>query len=799
MKTEGYLKKILDKVEIQLRKHKKLIVSVFAALCLLYIFCLPKELFKEDVSSILNDSSGKLLGARIAKDGQWRFPYSDDIPEKFKTCIIEFEDRRFEKHWGVDPWGIARAIEQNIRNGEVVSGGSTLTMQTIRMSRGLRKRNVLNKIIEAIMATRMEWSYSKHEILSLYSSNAPFGGNVVGLEAASWRYYAKPSSLLSWGEAATLAVLPNSPSLIHPGRNRMALRNKRDRLLDRLLEQGKLDSISWELAKEEPLPEKPYALPQVAPHLHDYLLSSKQNTPTYNTTIDRNYHTQTQQALTRNQARLAANGIHNACAIIIEVETGNVVSYVGNMPDLSKEHAPSVDIIKANRSTGSILKPILYASMLNEGQITPRALMPDIPTQMGSYRPLNYYETYDGAIGADKAVVRSLNVPTIRMLQKFGLQKFKNKLEKMGMTSLTKPASHYGLTLVVGGSEGKLLEITNMYAGMARTVNHFGGNSGKYSSDDFREPNFLHLSKEEKKTKLLEQAPILNASSIWQTFNAIQQVERPTEEGNWEQFNSSKRIAWKTGTSYGFRDAWAVGVTPKYAVGVWVGNADGEGRPNLVGVKAAAPILFDIFNFLPHSEWFEQPYDEMEQAGICKSSGFLASSNCEEIVRQTIPSSCMNASTCPYHILIQVNQDEQRVNVQCEDMDNIRQKSWFVLPPLQELYYKRKNPSYSKLPPFKEGCSNQSDSHKKMELIYPKRNAKIYIPIERSGEKGKTIFRATHREGDAILYWHLNDVFIGETETFHEVAVNPEIGKHTLYIVDGSGNRIQEDFEILGK
>ena len=249
--------------------HRKKTLVALGLFLLWYAFCLPRPLFDTPTSMVLEDQNGQLLGARIAQDGQWRFPAADSLPEKFVQALLEFEDRRFYRHWGIDPKSIARAIVQNVKNREVVSGGSTISMQVLRMARGRKRRTIPQKLIEMVMATRLELGYSKDKILQTYATNAPFGGNVVGLETASWRYFGKKPQLLSWAEAAMLAVLPNSPALIHPSRNRQALLDKRNRLLHRLLVHGNIDSLSYELAQEEELPDKPLPLPRLAPHLLD--------------------------------------------------------------------------------------------------------------------------------------------------------------------------------------------------------------------------------------------------------------------------------------------------------------------------------------------------------------------------------------------------------------------------------------------------------------------------------------------------------------------------------------------------
>lgn len=769
-----------------------------------YWFCLPTPLYDDPTSMVLEDKDGNLLGARIAADGQWRFPQNDTVPEKFAKAIIEFEDRRFYSHPGVDPIGIGRAIKQNIANKKIVSGGSTISMQVIRMARKGKSRDLFQKVIELIMATRLELKYSKDEILSFYASNAPFGGNVVGLDAASWRYYGKNPKYLSWSEAATLAVLPNSPGLIYPGRNRQALFEKRNRLLDRLFENGDMDQTTCELAKEETLPEKPLRLPRLAPHLMDraYLehFRGKDNKRTRMTsTIDRDLQASVTRILNHHKNHLKENHIYNMAAIVVEVETGNIIAYAGNVAS-GKAHHEQVDVIKAPRSTGSILKPFLYAMMLNEGKILPNSLISDVPTRMRGYNPKNFYETYDGVVSAKKAISRSLNVPLVLMLSDYGLEKFHFGLQKLGFSTINKSPEHYGLTLVLGGAEAKLEDITNAYTGMARTLNHFYGYNGKYSFLDFRPLNY-ELNKPSvkiRKEQLSLEPNVLSAASIYQTFEAMTAVERPNSEGDWQQFRSSTRIAWKTGTSYGFRDAWAVGVTPKYAVGVWVGNADGEGRPGLVGVLAAAPILFDVFDQLDNPGWFSQPVDEMIRIPVCKQSGYRPLPHCETDTAWIYKNGVL-ASACEFHQIIHLDQSKKwRVNSECEIPTSMVHEAWLVLPPLEEYYFKSKNPNYKILPPFRADCDAlNTQSASPMQMIYPKHRARIYVPVDLDGKLSRTVFKIAHRTPETIVFWHLDNEYLGSTQHFHHMELQPSSGKHLLTLVDEHGNALERSFEIL--
>ncbi|MGZ4158553.1 MAG: penicillin-binding protein 1C, partial [Bacteroidia bacterium] len=744
---------------------------------------MPSPLFSSKTSTIIEDSDGNLLSARIAEDGQWRFPQNRNLPAKFVASIIQFEDRSFFFHPGINPKSIARAIIQNIKEKKIISGGSTITMQVIRLARKGKDRTIFEKAIELILALRLELTYSKSEILSLYASNAPFGTNIVGIDAASWRYFGRDAQKLSWAEAATLAVLPNAPSLIYPGKNQEHLRAKRNRLLDQLFKAKIITSEICELSKKEPLPGKPHAIPQIAPHLLQRAAQEGYEGKRIFSTIDGHLQECVNNIIENHHKILKANEIHNACAIVLDVATGNVLAYVGNTDNTGKpEYQSDVDIINAPRSTGSILKPFLFASMLNDGDLLPTTLIPDIPTQIAGYAPQNYNQTFDGAVPAKRALARSLNIPAVRMLQNYGIEKFNYNLKKIGMTTLTFSPDHYGLSVILGGAEGKLWDITGMYASMARTLNHYTTYNGKYDKSDFHPPQYSNQDAKNKKPELSDNS-YFDAASIYLTFEAMVEVSRPDEDASWRQYTSASKVAWKTGTSFGYRDGWAIGVTPKYVVGVWVGNADGEGRPGLVGIQTAAPILFDIFSLLKPGKWFSQPFDEMEKVAICHKSGCRATEICEPIDTMWIQKNGLRSEPCKYHRMIHLDESEKyRVNSNCEDVSKMHHVSWFVLPPSIEYYYKSKNPTYKELPPLRSDC--ETSGLNSMEIIYPKQFSKIYVPVELDGTVGKTIFQVAHRKANAIIYWHLDGAYIGSTQNIHQMGLSPDEGIHTLTLVD---------------
>jgi penicillin-binding protein 1C len=433
----------------------------------------------------------------------------------------------------------------------IVSGGSTITMQTIRLFRKPKARTLWEKTVEIILATRLELKYSKDEILSLYLSHAPYGGNIVGIETAAWRYFGTSSHQLSWAEAATLAVLPNSPALVHPGRNRQILLQKRNRLLRKLLNYGWIDSTTCALSLAEQIPEEPNPIPQMAPHLLDRFCRMA-NGQVSKTTIRAPLQQKVTEVVELNHAKLALNEIHNAAALVIEVETGNVLAYVGNCGNKGEKlHNNEVDIIVSPRSTGSLLKPLLFAALLNEGKILPGSLVPDIPMNLSGFSPLNFDGQFEGVVKASQALSKSLNVPLVCMLQEYGIERYHHLLRSLGMRTLKFGAEHYGLALILGGAEGDLEEMTNIYASLARVLNHYC-QSGLYYSIDYRSPNYF--SNYPPKARSANREPdIFYASAIYYPFKAMEEVNRPDEEIGWKQFGSSRRIAWKTGTSFGYK------------------------------------------------------------------------------------------------------------------------------------------------------------------------------------------------------------------------------------------------------
>lgn len=770
--------------------------ALFLAAMALFLL-VPSPHFDRPCSTVVLDRHGDLLSASIAQDEQWRFPEIASVPDKYQKAALTFEDHRFFYHPGIDPLALVRAARDNLRHGRVVSGASTITMQVVRLSRPDQPRTVTEKIIEMLLALRLELAASKKDILKLYASHAPYGGNVVGLEAAAWRYFASAPHDLSWAETSMLAVLPNSPSLIHPGRNRRLLLAKRNGLLLSLYQKGIIDSLTCSLAIQEPLPEKPRPLPMSAPHL----LQRCQSLPgqaqnRFHTTVDAALQRRVRDIIGRHHQRLVGNDIHNAAALVLDSKSAEVLAYIGNVDDpVDSLKGHFVDVVTAPRSTGSILKPFLYAAMLETGELLPTALVPDTPIQIGGFAPQNFTRTYEGAVPACKALAYSLNVPAVRMLADYGVHRFYGLLQQLGMTTLSRPAHEYGLSLILGGAEGSLWDLTALYAGLAQSLLP---EAPETLQKAFRKPFYLQT---EKNSPAKRPDPPLSAASCWLTVQAMLEVTRPEEDRAWREFYSSQKIAWKTGTSFGFRDGWAIGVTPQYTAGVWVGNADGEGRPGLTGLSTAAPILFDIFNALECSAWFEPPEEQLYEIPVCSKSGFRAGPYCATTRVIKAPQAGLSFATCPYcHLVFCDSTHTWRVHSDCELIAGMMPVPWFTLPPAMEWFYRKKHPDYQLLPPFRQDCyaalAMQPGS---MSLIRHLSNRSVYVPIELDGSTGQIVFHAAHRDPDISIYWHLDETYIARTHGIHQLAISPSSGEHLLTLVDEHGEHLQHTFTVLEK
>jgi penicillin-binding protein 1C len=360
------------------------------------------------------------------------------------------------------------------------------------------------------------------------------------------------------------------------------------------------------------------------------------------------------------------------------------------------------------------------------------------------------------------------------------------------MSTLTRPPGHYGLALILGGAETTLWELAGMYASMARIAVNFQENDGLYNLRPFQPLIWKSGEKPDEGPETTQ--PLLKAGPVWLTLEALQSVTRPDEETGWETFADIRKIAWKTGTSFGFRDGWALGVTPDFVVAVWTGNADGEGRPGLTGTATAAPLMFEIFGLLPYSQAFAPPSDELVKTAFCRQSGYLPSPNCTDLDTLMVPG-VVQIGQCPYHQVVHLDKEgRNRVNSECYPVSEMKSESWFVLPPVQEYFYVRRHPGYTPLPPFRPDCQGVGLP---MELIYPREMNRLFIPRQLDGTPGEALFELAHRHPPTEVYWFIDQEFAGSTQNYHQLSLRPSPGWHTLTVTDQNGYQLQKRFLVV--
>jgi penicillin-binding protein 1C len=779
-----------------------------------FLLLLPRPLFPDVYSTALHDRRGALLGAFTARDGQWRIAPGDSVPERFSRCVQAAEDSRFRFHPGIDLFAVARAIRVNFRHNRRVQGGSTITQQVARLSRrawGFHgHRGFAEKALEALWALRLEATWSKREILAQWAAHAPFGGNVVGLEAAAWRWYGKAPESLSWGEAASLAALPNSPARLGSVAGQAPLRARRDWILLRLLQSGQIDSMEWSLARSEPLPGAARPLPSRAPHLAE-LVRAQGPGLDWRSEIDGTVQDDIGRLAADQVRDLRGIGAHSLSVIAVELVPGHapaVRAWIGDAAAHDGVSAP-VDMVLAPRSTGSTLKPFLYALALDRGHILPAQWLPDVPARWGDFRPRNSDGAFSGMVPADQALARSLNVPWARVLEEMGPASLLDLLRRSGARHLFRGADAYGVPLVLGGGELCLAELAGLYAML--------GNRGTSSPLDLAHSGkrFLHVpgpgeDREAPSLKAAHEAflaafgeegrteQILSPEASWLALEALRKPGRIDEEESWKAFSGGRPLAWKTGTSWGQRDAWAIGVSPRWVVGVWAGNPGGEGRPGLWGSHAAAPLLFRLFPLLPDSgssRWFERPA-HLQAVGICPETGWRRSALCPPGSFAWAPAAGLAAPLDKWHREVHLDSSGlYQVDGNCEPAHRQVVKSWLVLPPAADAYLREAHPDLvPRLPPFRSDCREPEGSDA-IDILVPENGARLTLPVDLDGQRQRVVVELRHRRSLPVRCF-LDGTDLGLSTLTPVWAVQPKPGTHELLCEDAQGVRAASRFSV---
>lgn len=746
-----------------------LVVAIFTTLTLIQRLPTNKEW---SYSTQILAENNEFLRVYLDANQQWHLQFTGDIPVKLKRAVLEFEDKEFYRHPGINPLAIFRAIIQNLKEKRIVSGGSTITMQVARLY--LRnERTLFNKLKEAFLSLKIELFYSKEDILLMYLNNAPYGSNIVGIASASYKYYGKKLEDLTWAEAALFAVLPNNPGYLYPGRNNEKLKRKRNILLKKLLDAGDLTEQQYQNSLLEEIPDKLYQFPLLAPHLSDKL--KKQDNKVFNTTISKSIQQSLEGLLKKHSTYLSSIGIKNISLLVSDTKKHEVKAYIGSQDYFSTANRGYNDGIKALRSSASILKPFIYAYAFEKGIITPMTMLEDVNRNYGILLPKNFDKHYRGLIRADHALQKSLNIPAYEITKQLGIYNVSAVLQSVGMKSLKKDASSYGLSICVGGAETNLWDLSEMYQTLA--------NEGYYHN--------LKIVKNE--SELVKQS-MLSPAASYQVLDILKGVKRPSPFEN-----KFMNTAWKTGTSNGFRDAWAVGVNPDWTIAVWAGNFTGEGNINLSGRNIAGYILFQVLNSLQSEEhsFFTKPLYDFKMTPICPVSGLAPTKSCHDTLIIEIPRNVSILPNCSYHKDIIVTLDES-MEVCSNCWQGIERKKISVLdyPPDVDYYLKQEGKTFINDIPHNPKCSSLQQQSS-LIVKYPINNSIIYLPKDNDGSLNS--FQAEVFTSDNQVYWFLNEEFLGKTEKEHKFDIVTESGNKELLILTDLGAQKKVIFKIVRK
>lgn len=715
-------------------------------------------------STTVYAEDGTLLAAYLAEDDAWRLPVRlEETSPDLIRALIEKEDARFFWHPGVDPIALARAAYQNLARGEIVSGASTITMQTARLLEP-RPRTLASKAIEAIRAVQLELRYSKEEILELYLTHLPYGGNVEGVAAASLVYFKRPAAAVSLSQAVLLAVVPNDPNRLRLDRAAEETRRFRDAWLERFRERGTFpdDAIDDALGERT---EYERSAPDIrAPHFSRRMALAAEG-ERIETLLDLDAQTKAERLVARHAARLRGKGITNAAAVVTDNRTSAVVAYVGSADFYDDEAGGEVDGAMALRSPGSALKPVAYALAFDQGWLTPKMKILDVPTNIGGYEPENYDLGYSGDVTAAAALVNSLNVPAVRVLERVGVSAFLDLLERARFEDVLARRHAFGLSAVVGGVGARLDETTRLFSAFAR-----GGKAAplRFRKDDPDEP----------------ETALFSPGAAYLIASILSGAQRPDFPAELLESTRLPVVSYKTGTSFGRRDAWAVGFNPRYTVGVWVGNFDAKGSPFLSGIDAAAPLLFDLFNAIDEGKgWFPRP-PSVGERDVCETTGLPAGPHCERTIEDYYLKERSVAKRCDAHREVYVSVDE-RVSycAACLPESGWKRKRYPMLDPELTMWYERNNRPYPKPPPHNPRCSARGGGEGP-RIVSPSPDFEYLL--ERGG--GQTIaLRAASDSRASRHHWYVNGAYIGSAPPGEALFYEPKSETLTAVCMDDRG------------
>ena len=741
------------------KRLKKFVIFIITLFLLLFIYLIkiyisynPKELVENiNYSQVVLDRRGVILSVFLNDKEEFHLKYDGEIPETLKTAVINYEDKKFYSHLGVDYPRIVKSFFNNLFGGKKM-GASTISMQVVKALEPA-KRTYFNKLIEIVKAYKLENEFSKEEILKIYLNNAPYGSNIVGYSTAIKMYFNKNVNDLSYAEASLLAVLPNSPGILNLKKNNDKLEAKRNRLLKTLLDRNLIDERQYKFSLLEKFPTKIYYYDKKAPQFSIFL-KNKYKDKIIKSTLDYKLQKKMEQIVFEYSSSMKNIGINNAAVLVLNNKTKEVLAYVASQDFNDKKNNGEIDGLQAKRAPASLLKPFLFVLSIDEGLIVPDSIYPDVPIYFGNFYPKNSNNKFTGMVRIEEALTKSLNIPFVKLLSDYGVDKFYYFLEdndKYPESSFDK----FGLSLILGTREMRAVDIAKLYMGLA----NYGEISDlKYVLDEEQPKTHKGFSK--------------GASYI--TLDTLTRVVRP---GNENLYTRERPISWKTGTSYGMKDAWSVGVSPDYTVLVWLGNFNQKPIFSLSGVETAGNLLFRIFNVVDlHSKTFEKPINDLKEIEIDEKTGYRKFYEVES-KKVSYPKDAKLLRISPYYKKIFVDENNIEIDSRNSNFDKRIEKIVIEYPIEVADYY------------FLNGVKE----NKSVKIAYPSQDLKIFVPRDFDGYKKISV--KLYNPNNEFVYWYINESYIGfsnESEKFLEL----DAGEHKLTIVTEDGKTDEVKFKI---
>lgn len=742
-----------------------LLTGVLAFILLDFLFPLRLNIA---YSPVITAADGSVIHAFLSTDDKWRMQLEpDEVNPVLKKAVLLKEDRYFYYHPGINPIAISRALVNNVRKGKTTSGASTITMQVARLLYP-QPRTLTNKTTELFRALQLEWYYSKDDILQLYLNLVPFGGNIEGVKAASILYFQQSPKELSLAQAVSLAVIPNKPSSLRIGVQNERIVAFRNKWLTYYRQKQAFPEKDITDALAEPLEAVRREAPQIAPHFAYRLRRKYPNQAIIKTNLNRAIQEKVAQLTYNYMRQLRYKNIQNASVLVINNQTRAIEAYLGSADFTDHEHSGQVDGVRAIRSPGSTLKPFLYATAFDKGLITPRTVISDVPVDYAGYRPENYFGNYNGNITIEYALATSLNIPAVKMLDKMGVPTFVDKLKQAKFLQIKKDGNQLGLSLILGGCGVKLEELTALYASFA--------NQGVYAPLQWQQQEKINIKKQ-----------LVSPAAAYLVNQILTQLQRPDLPHNAQNSQHLPKIAWKTGTSYGRKDAWSMGYNKKYTVGVWVGNFSGQGVPELNGTDSATPLLFDIFNTIDYNspdDWFTAP-SGLAQRSVCTVSGQSANTFCPDRVLDTYLPGISPVAKCEHLKQVAISADGNYAYcTSCLPENGYVQKWYPNLAPEILAFYEAEHIPYQKIPAHNPACSRIFNDF--APVITSPAPDMEYL-LERA-EKQKLMLHCNAHNEVKQVYWYINDKLLQTAAANQNLFFTPEKeGKYKVSCLDDQG------------